>query len=277
MIKQEEQMLQKIINRPICADCREVLKYMPDKCVDLTVTDIPYNVNVSYDNYKDKKSEKEYYDMLSEVFMEIGRVSKDNSSIYVKQIEKNIFKTMELLNKIADFKRLIVWINPTHQSSKSNYISAFEIILYYTKGTPVFNQYAERRKYSGKMSLDNKLMKHEYKGQMWNLWDDIPRVTAGALCSKEAILKPGTLEKVHYCQMPLHLSTRAILFSSNENDLVLDPFAGVFTTAVSAKKYNRNFIACDISKKYQEVGIKRLKDIDEQVLTQGKLVTGINF
>ena len=62
----------------------------------------------------------------------------------------------------------------------------------------------------------------------------------------------------HPCQMPEKLLERIIKASSNEDDIVLDPFGGTGTTASVAKKLKRNFITMDISKKYFKVMSERL-------------------
>ena len=65
--------------------------------------------------------------------------------------------------------------------------------------------------------------------------------------------------------MPENLLERIIKASSNESDLVLDPFGGTGTTAAVAKKLNRNYITMDTSKTYYEVITKRLKGKIEEI------------
>ena len=60
--------------------------------------------------------------------------------------------------------------------------------------------------------------------------------------------------------MPVKVLERIILASSNEGDIVLDPFAGSGTTLVVAKKYNRRYIGIELSKKYVEMIKKRLNE-----------------
>ena len=64
----------------------------------------------------------------------------------------------------------------------------------------------------------------------------------------------------HATPKPLDMIERIIKASSNKDDLVLDCFIGTGTTAVAAKKLNRNFIGCDNNKKYVAVAKKRLKN-----------------
>lgn len=75
---------------------------------------------------------------------------------------------------------------------------------------------------------------------------------------------PKTSEKLHGkhpTQKPLDLLTRIIQASTNEDDLILDPFAGSSTTGIAAKQLGRKFIGIDISKDYLDLSIKRYNDL----------------
>ena len=65
---------------------------------------------------------------------------------------------------------------------------------------------------------------------------------------------------LHPTQKPEEMLKRIIIASSNEGDLVLDPFLGSGTTAVIAEQLKRNWIGIEINKKYVEFAKKRIKD-----------------
>jgi len=69
-------------------------------------------------------------------------------------------------------------------------------------------------------------------------------------------------KRFHPTQKPLKLIQRLIQASSNQNDIILDPFMGSGTTAVVAKILNRNYIGFEINKEYIEQSRKRLKNLD---------------
>ena len=74
------------------------------------------------------------------------------------------------------------------------------------------------------------------------------------------MLKVFILKKTsHPCQFPEALVDRLILALSNENDVVLDPFLGSGTTAVSCLKNNRKCIGSEIKKEYMDIITKRLQ------------------
>ncbi|MEA2089092.1 MAG: site-specific DNA-methyltransferase [Patescibacteria group bacterium] len=70
----------------------------------------------------------------------------------------------------------------------------------------------------------------------------------------------------HPTQKPVALFEYLIKTYTNEGDLVLDPFAGSFTTAVACKKLNRKFIGIEMLEKYCEVGVERLKAIQPSLI-----------
>ncbi|MFW6173976.1 MAG: DNA methyltransferase, partial [Elusimicrobiota bacterium] len=67
----------------------------------------------------------------------------------------------------------------------------------------------------------------------------------------------------HPTQKPEKLLERIIKTSSNIGDLVLDPFAGTFTTCKVAQKLDRNSIGIEIEEEYFKIGLRRLRITDE--------------
>ena len=65
----------------------------------------------------------------------------------------------------------------------------------------------------------------------------------------------------HPTQKSLSLLKRIVLASTNEGDLVLDPFTGSSTTGIACAMYNRKFIGIDLEKEFLDLSIKRYKDL----------------
>ena len=72
------------------------------------------------------------------------------------------------------------------------------------------------------------------------------------------------VKKIHPTQKPLKLIDRLVLASSNENDLVVDPFMGSATTAVSCINNNRKYGGCEIDKEYYNVSLERIDSENQQ-------------
>ncbi len=78
--------------------------------------------------------------------------------------------------------------------------------------------------------------------------------------------------KFHPTQKPIELIDRLVKCSSDENDIIIDPFMGSGTTAISCKKLNRNFLGCELETEYFNVANLRIETNDEYVLpTQKKI------
>ena len=72
-------------------------------------------------------------------------------------------------------------------------------------------------------------------------------------------------DRIHPTQKPLKLIERLILTSSNEGDIVLDPFGGSASTASASKKNRRNFIVIEIDDVYYETSLERYNNFVEKL------------
>ena len=134
------------VNKIYNADCIDILKQLPDNCIDLVITDPPYNIKkADWDNWE---SQEDYINWLGSIFKECERVLKDNGSFYF--FHNDFLQIVELqnyINKNTDFifKQFIVW-NKKFPYSKNegffqgyneietlrNYQKFAEYCLYYT-------------------------------------------------------------------------------------------------------------------------------------------------
>ena len=80
-----------------------------------------------------------------------------------------------------------------------------------------------------------------------------------AVCQGNERLKDENGKKLHSTQKPEELLYRIIAISSNENDVVLDPFGGTMTTGAVAKRLGRNYIMIERDEKYYKYGTKRIE------------------
>jgi len=227
------------LNKIECADNLEYLKKIPDDFVDLVVTDPPYNISQGKNiNYKDIKITKDFgawdHDFDPEpVLKELKRVLKPNGQIYVFCGTKQIPIYMDLMEKNGwFFRNLLVWYktNPPPRLSKTNYVFACEYLIY-----------AINEKSKPSLSTFN----FSSQSTMHNIF------ITGALQGKER-LRDKNHKALHPTQKPLFILKKLIETSSKPGDIVLDVFIGVGSTAVAAKQTGRQFIGCEINKKYVE-------------------------
>lgn len=253
-------------NKIYCGDCLELMKQMPDKSVDLVFADPPFNISKKYDGKTCNDNKSDYRDWCENWINECFRVLKDNGSFYLMTIDRHLEWKMPIMARNGGFINLIKWRNVSASHSKRNFWNESQPIMLYGKSeTYRFNTYAEKQ-----ITEDYNLRYGGYstepKGQLKDYWADIPFVYAGSIKHPEAIIKEGTNKKAHSQQMPIALPQRGILFSTDENDIILDPFIGSGTTAVAAIRTNRQFIGIEISPEYCKVAEKRISYERQQLL-----------
>lgn len=246
-------MLDKFLNEIINGDCLELLKKMPDESVDVTFADPPFNLKKKYNSTKDSLELKEYLNWCEKWLAEMVRITKPTGSIFIHNIPKWLTHYSASLNKIADFKHWISWDAPTAPMGKSLQPNHYGI-LYYAKVAKQNKFYELRyphkrcrkcgylhKDYGGKKGL-----LHPFGSLVSDVWTDIHRV------------KHNKYRDEHPCQLPIHLLERIILMSTDEGDIVLDPFSGTGTTAIAAKRLGRNFIGFEKDEFYSEISMNKL-------------------
>lgn len=244
------------INKIYCMDCRERMKLIEDKSIDLVIADPPYNIggngkpSVKWETKK-IKTVKEKWDIFNESsfykfnlvwISECKRILKDNGNILIFGNKDNIYEVGYILKKLNfDIKNHIIWFkrNSPPNVTCRTLTHSCEHIIWAVNGKKnwTFNYWVAKELNGGKQQRD--------------LYD-IPM-----------ILPKEKVYGKHPAQKPLELIKRLVLTFSNEGDLVLDPFMGSGTTAVACKMFNRNFIGFEINEDYCDIAEKRIKNISK--------------
>lgn len=246
-------MFERYLNTVICGDCLEVMRDIPDESVDVTFADPPFNLRKKYNGYRDNKVYAEYLKWCKLWIYEMVRITKPTGSIFLHNIPKWLTYYASYLNEIAFFKHWISWESPTAPMGKSLQPSHYGI-LYYVREPQKAKYYEIRyphkrcrkcayllKDYGGK-----KASLHPFGPLISDVWTDIHRI------------KHNRYRDEHPCQLPVHLLERILLMSTDENDVVLDPFVGTGTTVIAAKRLGRKYIGIDIDKKYVDITNEKL-------------------
>ena len=144
---------------------------------------------------------------------------------------------------------------------KNPFCAGYQPIIYHSKTAAApFNFGAQQRVSTATLPYNRKLS----VGSIRDIWNDIPFVSAGCMAHKEAILIPGTKKKAHVCQMPEGLAERAILYTSNEGDVVLDPLMGSGTVGVVAARLRRFYIGIEREQSFFDLATHRLSNIQHE-------------
>ncbi|MEW6618259.1 MAG: site-specific DNA-methyltransferase [bacterium] len=257
---EDKEFFDRLINKVVQGDCLEVMGRIPDKSVDVTFADPPFNLKKKYNSYYDKYEVEEYLSWCKKWLNEMVRITKPTGSIFVHNIPKWLIYFGSYLNEIAIFRHWIAWDAmgaPLGKTLLPNHYG----ILYYVKSDK-FKFYDIRmlhkrcrkcyyilQDYGGKKS-----QMHQFGPLVSDVWTDIHRI------------RHKKRRDEHPCQLPVHLLERLLLLSSDEGDIILDPFVGTGTTTIAAKRLGRKFIGIDIDPKYVEITNKKLEETEPIVI-----------
>lgn len=216
-------------------DCLEGLKDIPDKSIDLIVTDPPYFLSMGHAGSGENahsmglKSNRTFNDLAiakpfyAQLFQEFRRVLKEDGSFYFFTDWRGYAFYFPIINAELPVHNLIVW---DKKSGPGSYYSfAHELII--------FGTYAPKLLHAGGTNV-------------WRM---------KAFCSGA---KTSNGEKVHPTQKPWELIAKAIEDATEPGAVVLDTFMGSGTTAVACLKTGRNYIGFELDEKYHAIAMKRV-------------------
>ncbi|MEK6877666.1 MAG: site-specific DNA-methyltransferase, partial [Thermoproteota archaeon] len=241
-------------NKIICADSLEVMKSMPDNCVDLIFTSPPYNFGLEYTSNEDAHGWDRYFEQLFKIFDEGVRVLKHGGRFVVNvqplfsdYVPSHHIISKHFLDKGMLWKGEILWEKNNYnckytawgswKSPSSPYLKyTWEFVEVFAKGT--------RKKDGKKENAD--ITDDEFKKWVVAKWSVAP---------ERKMKKYG-----HPAMFPEELARRVIKLFSFKDDIVLDPFNGVGTATFVAKQLGRKYLGIDISKEYCDKAEERMSE-----------------
>ena len=216
-------------------DCLELMKDIPDKSIDLVVTDPPYKivqggctnkaVRLKVSNQEQLKKGTLFNNnsiKFNEWIPEVYRVLKNNSHCYIMSNDRNINELLNVCEKVG-FKLLniLVWGKSKHSPNRY-YLKNCEFIVFLRKGKA--------------KNINN-------------------------MGTKQLLLIDNVENKNHPSEKPIKLMEILIKNSSNEQDKVLDPFMGSGSTGVACINTNRNFIGIELDENYFNIAKERINNV----------------
>ena len=226
-------------NKIYYGDCLELIKELPDECVDAVITDPPYHAGLIHNGQKGSLADLNICrPFFRELVAEIKRVLKPDGFLYWFCDWRGYVFYYEVINGILPVRNLLVWDKVLGRVSPL-YSMTHEFIIF----AP-----------NGKCRIPKRSIK-QHAG-----------FAAGA--------KTTDGERVHPTQKPIKLISELICDCTQEGDLVLDCFAGSSTTAVAAIYNKRNFICFELQEEYVEVSEKRIAEAKQMFdVPQGVEIT----
>ncbi len=261
--------LDDIKNRTILGDTLEVMSNLPQESVDLVVADPPYNLTKSFNGKVfTKKTEAQYEEYTRLWLSKAANLVKEGGSIYVCCDFWSSLVIGRVLTEFFDVHSRITWQREKGRGAKANWKNGMEDIWFATKGDGyTFNLDAVkvRKKVIAPYRVDGvpKDWSESEDGNYRdscpsNFWDDIT-IPFWSMPENTA----------HPTQKPEKLIAKIILASSNEGDVVFDPFLGSGTTSVVAKKLKRAYIGIEREERYCIFTEKRLEMAESDTSIQG--------
>ena len=222
--------MEQYINKIIHADCMDILKQLPDKCIDLVLTDIPYG-EVNRDSNGLRDLDKGCADTvsfdLSELLEHIIRINRGSIYIFCGIEQVSLIRKTLVDNKYST--RLLIWekTNPSPMNGDTIWLSGIECCVYGKLSGASFNEHCK-----------NTVLKYP-------------------ICNDKF--------KFHTTQKPLDMFSYLVRVSSNKNDLILDCFSGSGTTAIACHNLKRRFICIEKDEDYYKASIERLENAKAQL------------
>jgi DNA modification methylase len=250
-------------------DCVELLSKLDPQSIHLAFADPPFNIGYEYDVYQDRKAYDKYLDWTRRWMTGIVRVLKPDGTFWLA-IGDEYAAELKLIARDLGLscRSWVIWyytfgVNCTRKFNRSH-AHLFHFVKNSKKFTFNFKDpairvpsarqlvYADKRANPrGRLPDDTWILRPQDVPDGFGTEQDtwyFPRV-AGTFKERAGF---------HGCQMPEQLLGRIIRASSNEGDLVLDPFTGSGTTLVVAKKLKRDWIGFELSPEYARQATDRI-------------------
>lgn len=240
----------------ILGDCLDVLKHMKSKSVNLIFADAPYNIGKDFGNNQDKwENVQDYIEWCKKWIDECLRVLVDNGTMYFMTATQHMpYLDVYVSEKYNVLCRIVWAYDSSGVQSRKMYGSLYEPILMINKSAKskyIFNR--DDILVEAKTGAKRKLIDYRKNPpQPYN----VEKVPGNVWEFSRVRFKMDEYEN-HPTQKPEALLERIIKASTNLGDVVLDPFAGSFTTSAVAVKLGRVGIGIEMNEEYFEMGLRR--------------------
>jgi adenine-specific DNA-methyltransferase len=237
-------------------DALSILPTLENESIDLIFVDPPYNIGKQFVNFVDKWSSDEEYIKWCYMWIDLCiQKLKPSGSMYLMGSTQSMpYLDIYIREKLTILSRIIWHYDSSGVQAKKYFGSLYEPILHCVKDANNYTFNAEDILVEAKTGSKRKLIdyrkdppeRYNSKKVPGNVWY-IPRVR----------YRMSEYEE-HPSQKPETLLQRIIAASSNPGDLVLDPFAGTFTTNAVAMRLQRRSIGIETQEKYIMIGLRRI-------------------
>lgn len=253
------------LDRIFFSDCMDLLRSLPDGCVDLVVSSPPYNLGKEYEA---RTALEHYLDEQTSVLAECCRVLKHTGSIFwqvgafsdrgiLVPLDIRFFPILESLGLRP--RNRVMWIRQHGLHASRKFSCRHETILWFTKSDDyIFDLEPIRvpQKYKNK--------KHYRGDRKGELSCNPDGKNPGDIWMFRNVKHNHEEQTIHPCQFPEDLIARIVLSTTAEGGVVLDPYMGTGTSAVVARDHGRHFMGAELDDKYHSVAERRLAGLPDE-------------
>ena len=253
----------------LCGDAFQVLPQLPEKSFDLLFADPPYNLTKDFGAENFKHTSNSAYEEWLDSWLQLALpLLRPTASVYICGDWRSGAAIQLAGSRYLRLRNRITWEREKGRGARRNWKNAAEDIWFFTVSDDfTFDLGAVKQKrrviapytVNGKPKDWDKTKEGNFRlTHPSNIWTDI---SVPFWSMRE--------NTDHPTQKPEKLLAKIILASTNEGDLVLDPFAGSGTTAVVAKKLGRRFVAIESDEDHCLLVLKRLQLAESDSSIQG--------
>ena len=256
-------------DRTVWGDTLAVLPALPRRFADLMIVDPPYNLSKDFHGNKFYKTSAEEYGAYTRKWVEATLpLLKETASVYVCCDWQTSMVIAPILAEYFAVRNRITWQREKGRGALHNWKNAMEDIWFLTVSDK-YTFHPER------VQLRRKVLAPYRKDGLPKDWEETPegnfRNTAPSNFWDDISIPYWSMAEntEHPTQKPEKLIAKLILASSEEGDMVFDPFLGSGTTSVTAKKLHRSYLGIEQNETYCALAEKRLEQAIEHPDIQG--------
>ena len=258
-------------------DCVGLMQKIEAGSVDLVFADPPFNIGYEYDQYDDRQDDQKYLDWCRDWIKEVYRILKPSGTFWLAIGDEYAAELKVAAQREIGFttRSWVIWYYTFGVNCKNKFSRSHAHLFHFVKNEKSFTFNADdpeirvpsaralvygdkRANPLGRLPDDTWILRpQDFQSDKYGFTPDqdtwyFSRV-AGTFKERQGF---------HGCQMPEQLLARIIRASSNDCELVLDPFSGSGTTLAVAKKLGREFLGCELSPDYVKYATDRLEKIN---------------
>ena len=246
-------------------DVLHFLRSIESESVDLVFADPPYNIKkAQWDTFQ---SQKQYVEWSMQWIKEAHRILQPHGTLYICGFSEILADIKWAANYLFKGCKWLVWYYRNKANLGNDWGRSHESILHFRKSRNfIFNIDDVRIPYNAhtlKYPKRPQAESSQYNNGKGNkyIWEPHPKGAKPKDVFEIPTIANAAWEKTpHETQKPVELIKKYVLASSNEGNLVVDPFGGSGTTYAVAEAFNRNWLGTEINKKYCEIIKNRLTD-----------------